>query len=222
MLKNYRSAIGVATALALPLLIPPGHALSQDANPEAARKAIPPDAVRKQVIGWYECAHRKLTILPRDEDLVAVFEWANRAPQSVGTIEVDDESRVTFVQPTSKESMDAELRDNQLQSLKVIKLTFRKQAGLSGVVGAYVNEKGQTMTIAFRDKNVACSIEWGNNAPRTNGWLRADASGATLLTGFKWQEAVDLTFEEGVVQSIKIGGIEFVRVDPRAEDESNR
>ncbi|HCS54655.1 MAG TPA: hypothetical protein DIW81_24230, partial [Planctomycetaceae bacterium] len=78
-------------------------------------------------------------------------------------------------------------------------------------IGRYISKKNQTMTISSRDDQLYCSIDWGNKAPLTNGWIRADVSGKTILTGYKWQHPVDIEFEDGTIRSISLVGETFDR-----------
>lgn len=171
------------------------------------------EEARKQFVGWYEADKgRELIVLPEKKKLMAVFNWANCAPTSVGELVVAGSGKVTFKQPKATEQVGVELEDDQVTKLSVVEVEFAKVAGLDAVLGNYANDKGQTMEVTWRDGEVYVSIDWQNNAPKTNGLLRASPAGGTLLVGYQWEDKVTLKFEKGTVASISIVDSEFQRV----------
>ena len=99
-------------------------------------------------------------------------------------------------------------------------IRFEKYGGLTTVTGRYASEKSQVMDVICRDDELYCSIDWGNNAPQTNGWLRAATSGQTILQGFQWQQNVSLMFKDGSLSEITIVDTVFHRTKehPTARD----
>ncbi len=104
--------------------------------------------------------------------------------------------------------------------MSIVDIRFEKYGGLTTVTGRYASKKKQVMDVTCRDDELYCSIDWGNNAPLTNGWLRAAPSGQTTLRGFQWEEPVTLTFKDGSLSEITIVGAVFHRTKehPTARD----
>jgi hypothetical protein len=179
------------------------------------------EEARKQFVGWYEADKgRELIVLPEKKKLMAVFNWANGAPTSMGELVVAGSGKVTFKQPKASEQVVVHREDGQVTKVSVVEVEFAKVAGLEAVLGKYVNEKGQTMEITWREGEVYMSIDWQNNAPKTNGLLRASPNGGTMLVGYQWEDKLTLKFEKGSVASISIVDSEFKRVkDPDAATE---
>ena len=171
------------------------------------------DELSEQLIGWFEDNKgRRLTILPNKGTLVAVFDWANGAPTSVGEIVVTDGGMVEFKQPAASEDLSVEQDDGQIKAVSVVDVRFAKLAGLEQALGDYADEQAQTLKLSVRNSDIYCSIAWRNNAPKTNGWLRAAPNGKTALEGFKWREEVSFDFDDGSVRAISIIGKKFNRV----------
>jgi hypothetical protein len=178
------------------------------------------EEARKQFVGWYEADKgRELIVLPEKKKLSAVFNWANGAPTSMGELVVAGSGKVTFKQPKASESVAVEREDDQVTMVSVVEVEFAKVAGLDAVLGKFVNEKGQTMEVTWRDGEVYMSIDWKNNAPKTNGLLRPSPDGGTMLVGYQWEDEVTLKFEKGSVASISIVDSEFNRA--KDADEAN-
>lgn len=179
-----------------------------------AAEAVPPVAeLRAQVAGWYEAdGGRRLTILPEKKKLVAVFDWANGAPTSVGRVVVYRNGEVAFKQAKSSEKLGVSRSDGGFESLSILDLEFERLAGTEGLVGDYTTDKGQKLTVSLKGKEIYGSIDWANNAPKSNGWLRAGANGETQLVGHKWSHDLTLGFADGAVQSIGLIGQTFTRV----------
>lgn len=196
-------------------------AVEPDTRPSASEQR---SATQKQLIGWYEADKgRRLTILPEKKKLIAVFYWANGAPTSVGEVVVALSGKVSFKQPKAREEVTLEKdEDGQLRKVSIINVEFSKLAGLEQAVGDYANEKAQTMEVTLKKGEVYCSINWRNNAPKTNGWIRAGANGKTMLVGYKWQEEIAIKLEEGSVKAITVINHAFKRVNSPVEEKDDQ
>mgnify|MGYP003663103940 CR=1 FL=1 len=173
---------------------------------------------RQELLGWYDGeSGERITILPERNTLVAVIFWREKSRRSVGEIRYVGENKFVFWQPTSKTALTIQREDGQVVALQLDKIpvTFKKRGGLAEVVGKYVCEKSRLMEIDYQKGELYCSINWGNNAPRTNGWLRAAPDGTTLLQGYKWQETLSLEFANGWLQTITLGENEWNRASGR-------
>jgi hypothetical protein len=168
-----------------------------------------------QIAGWYNAGRgRRLIILPENDKLIAVIDWGNAAPCSVGEIRNEGDS-FFFWQPADKVNLKVGRQHHPpgISSISLpYDLDFTKQIGFSDVVGQFASEKHHVMTISNRDGGLYCSIDWGNNAPLTNGFLRAAPDGSTLLQGFKWQEQFSLDVVDGLLKALGVGNENFARL----------
>ncbi|KAA5545906.1 hypothetical protein FYK55_03045 [Roseiconus nitratireducens] len=182
--------------------------------------AKPADELRR-VSGWYQAKEgRHLTILPQEQQFEAVFFWGKNAPRSVGKLTLRDDGQIAFQQPRAAELLEIERKDGKVLALSVANVRFDMVCPLAKAADQYVNEKDQTLTLTEREGQLFCSIDWGNDAPMTRGWVRAHPNGTTVLVGFKWKEALTIQFEGGSIKSISLVGTTFHRAEEGTVDES--
>lgn len=184
--------------------------------PDTASKAkdSPSQEQARLIVGWYTNeGGRTLTILPEKDSLRAVYDWANGAPRSVGEVRMKDDDYI-FWQPKNQSPYEVtkDPSNKSIVALTVLKnVKFEKSVSYSDIIGKFKNSRNQIMTITDKDGQLHCSIDWGNNAPRTNGYIRVNANAQTMLVGYKWQDDLALNVVDKKLQSITLIDIPFIR-----------
>lgn len=188
-----------------------------DGNDSGVRKHQP-DAtsaiseIRDKVVGCYDGGRgRIMTIMPSEDKLECVFDWGNAAPCSLGEITADSDNNFYFEQPNDKVKLSF---GEDFGTVAMDDLKFLKLYGLDEMVGEYFGEKQSKMTISKRNGELHGSIDFGKDAPLSNGLLRVSPNGGTSLVGYKWVE--ELSFESNAekVTTVSLAGMKYSRKPP--------